>query len=83
MGYSGLSYLSAISFLSCSSGWIQDGSGKWVKDENVEFDSDEEEPPMLPPALMADGKPPTDRALEACEGHPEIRNEMAQLSENA
>ncbi|KAL7977982.1 hypothetical protein Chor_004969 [Crotalus horridus] len=32
-----------------SSGWIQDGSGKWVKDENVEFDSDEEEPPMLPP----------------------------------
>ncbi|KAM3825248.1 sodium channel modifier 1 [Vipera latastei] len=33
-----------------SSGWIQDGSGKWVKDENVEFDSDEEEPPMLPPS---------------------------------
>ncbi|KAM6434480.1 sodium channel modifier 1-like [Liasis olivaceus] len=32
-----------------SSGWIQDGSGKWVKDENVEFDSDEEDPPMLPP----------------------------------
>ncbi|XP_029141709.1 sodium channel modifier 1 [Protobothrops mucrosquamatus] len=57
-----------------SSGWIQDGSGKWVKDENVEFDSDEEEPPMLPPALMADGNPPTGRALEACEGHPEIRN---------
>ncbi|XP_053560955.1 sodium channel modifier 1 isoform X2 [Bombina bombina] len=32
-----------------SSGWIPDGTGKWVKDENVEFDSDEEEPPMLPP----------------------------------
>ncbi|NWU92918.1 SCNM1 protein, partial [Upupa epops] len=32
-----------------SSGWIQDGSGKWVKDENVEFDSDEEEPPPLLP----------------------------------
>ncbi|XP_060112336.1 sodium channel modifier 1 [Heteronotia binoei] len=28
-----------------SSGWIQESSGKWVKDENVEFDSDEEEPP--------------------------------------
>ncbi|XP_070807474.1 sodium channel modifier 1 [Pituophis catenifer annectens] len=33
-----------------SSGWIEDGSGKWVKDENVEFDSDEEEPPVLPPS---------------------------------
>ncbi|KAM4662101.1 sodium channel modifier 1-like [Discoglossus pictus] len=32
-----------------SSGWIPDGSGKWVKDENVEFDSDEEEPPALEP----------------------------------
>ncbi|XP_066538480.1 sodium channel modifier 1 isoform X2 [Hoplias malabaricus] len=32
-----------------SAGWIQDPSGKWVKDENVEFDSDEEEPlPLLP-----------------------------------
>uniref|UniRef100_A0A8C0GU14 Sodium channel modifier 1 n=1 Tax=Chelonoidis abingdonii TaxID=106734 RepID=A0A8C0GU14_CHEAB len=31
-----------------SSGWIQDPSGKWVKDENVEFDSDEDEPPSLP-----------------------------------
>ncbi|KAG8449981.1 hypothetical protein GDO86_016605 [Hymenochirus boettgeri] len=30
-----------------SSGWIPDGTGKWVKDENVEFDSDEEEPPSL------------------------------------
>ncbi|KFP77394.1 Sodium channel modifier 1, partial [Acanthisitta chloris] len=28
-----------------SSGWIQDPSGKWVKDENAEFDSDEDEPP--------------------------------------
>nr|XP_056708490.1 sodium channel modifier 1 [Euleptes europaea] len=33
-----------------SSGWIQDGSRKWIKDENVEFDSDEEEPPALPPS---------------------------------
>ncbi|XP_054842986.1 sodium channel modifier 1 [Eublepharis macularius] len=33
-----------------SSGWIQDGSGKWVKDENVEFDSDEDEPPALTPS---------------------------------
>ncbi|NXP24888.1 SCNM1 protein, partial [Scytalopus superciliaris] len=32
-----------------SSGWIQDPSGKWVKDGNAEFDSDEEEPPALPP----------------------------------
>lgn len=32
-----------------SSGWLQDRSGKWVKDENVEFDSDEEEPTLLPP----------------------------------
>ncbi|KAM3920741.1 sodium channel modifier 1-like [Leptodactylus fuscus] len=31
-----------------SSGWIPDGTGKWVKDENVEFDSDEEEPPEIP-----------------------------------
>ncbi|XP_065510101.1 sodium channel modifier 1 isoform X2 [Caloenas nicobarica] len=33
-----------------SAGWIQDPSGKWVKDENAEFDSDEEEPPALLPA---------------------------------
>ncbi|XP_015740152.1 sodium channel modifier 1-like isoform X2 [Coturnix japonica] len=32
-----------------SAGWIQDPSGKWVKDENAEFDSDEDEPPLLPP----------------------------------
>ncbi|XP_004632431.1 sodium channel modifier 1 [Octodon degus] len=31
-----------------SSGWIPDGEGRWIKDENVEFDSDEEEPPGLP-----------------------------------
>ncbi|XP_069074586.1 sodium channel modifier 1 isoform X1 [Pleurodeles waltl] len=30
-----------------SSGWIPDGTGKWIKDEGVEFDSDEEEPPLL------------------------------------
>ncbi|XP_039568972.1 sodium channel modifier 1 isoform X2 [Passer montanus] len=33
-----------------SRGWIQDPSGNWVKDGNAEFDSDEEEPPPLPPA---------------------------------
>ncbi|NXO46510.1 SCNM1 protein, partial [Locustella ochotensis] len=33
-----------------SRGWLQDPAGKWVKDENAEFDSDEEEPPPLPPA---------------------------------
>ncbi|NXO53629.1 SCNM1 protein, partial [Aramus guarauna] len=32
-----------------SAGWIQDCSGKWVKDENAEFDSDEDEPPVLLP----------------------------------
>uniref|UniRef100_A0A3Q4AHL7 Sodium channel modifier 1 n=1 Tax=Mola mola TaxID=94237 RepID=A0A3Q4AHL7_MOLML len=32
-----------------SQGWLQDRSGRWVKDENVEFDSDEEEPPSLAP----------------------------------
>jgi len=26
------------------SGWILDSNGKWIKDENVEFDSDDEEP---------------------------------------
>ena len=30
------------------SGWIQDSNGKWIKDPNVEFDSDEEEPPKCP-----------------------------------
>ncbi|NXT07518.1 SCNM1 protein, partial [Prunella fulvescens] len=33
-----------------SRGWLQDPSGNWVKDGNAEFDSDEEEPPPLPPA---------------------------------
>ncbi|NXR17632.1 SCNM1 protein, partial [Cinclus mexicanus] len=32
-----------------SQGWLQDPAGNWVKDENAEFDSDEEEPPPLPP----------------------------------
>ncbi|KAM6994772.1 sodium channel modifier 1 isoform 2-T2 [Tautogolabrus adspersus] len=32
-----------------SDGWLRDRSGQWVKDENVEFDSDDEEPPSLPP----------------------------------
>lgn len=29
------------------SGWIQDSTGNWVKDPNVEFDSDEDEPPSF------------------------------------
>ena len=29
-------------------GWIMDSDGKWYKDENVEFDSDEEAPPPPP-----------------------------------
>ncbi|NXW75422.1 SCNM1 protein, partial [Hirundo rustica] len=33
-----------------SRGWLQDPAGNWVKDRNAEFDSDEEEPPPLPPA---------------------------------
>lgn len=37
-----------------SAGWLQDRSGRWVKDENVEFDSDEEEPSPLPPLPLAD-----------------------------
>ncbi|XP_051901874.1 sodium channel modifier 1 [Pristis pectinata] len=32
-----------------SSGWIQDPCGKWVRDGAAEFDSDEEDPPALPP----------------------------------
>ncbi|XP_034729884.1 sodium channel modifier 1 isoform X1 [Etheostoma cragini] len=32
-----------------SDGWLPDRSGQWVRDENVEFDSDEEEPTSLGP----------------------------------
>ncbi|CAK6967796.1 sodium channel modifier 1 [Scomber scombrus] len=32
-----------------SDGWVRDRSGQWIKDDNVEFDSDEEEPPSLAP----------------------------------
>ncbi|KAF7226668.1 sodium channel modifier 1 [Nothobranchius furzeri] len=32
-----------------SDGWVQDWNGQWVKDDNVEFDSDEEEPAFLAP----------------------------------
>ncbi|XP_008295830.1 sodium channel modifier 1 [Stegastes partitus] len=32
-----------------SDGWLRDPSGRWIKDENVEFDSDEEEPASLVP----------------------------------
>ncbi|KAG8009756.1 Sodium channel modifier 1 [Nibea albiflora] len=42
-----LIFSASLSFF--SEGWLQDRSGKWVKDENVEFDSDEEEPPSLDP----------------------------------
>nr|XP_044994421.1 sodium channel modifier 1 isoform X2 [Jaculus jaculus] len=38
----------AVGLENQSSGWIPDGQGRWIKDENVEFDSDEEEPPDLP-----------------------------------
>ncbi|XP_019896938.1 sodium channel modifier 1 isoform X2 [Esox lucius] len=31
-----------------SAGWLQDRSGKWIKDENVEFESDEDEPTLHP-----------------------------------
>ncbi|NWV29575.1 SCNM1 protein, partial [Origma solitaria] len=31
-----------------SRGWLQDRCGNWVKDENAEFDSDEDEPPPPP-----------------------------------
>ncbi|XP_056300306.1 sodium channel modifier 1 isoform X2 [Pseudoliparis swirei] len=34
-----------------SDGWLKDRSGRWVRDRNVEFDSDEEEPPSLAPPL--------------------------------
>nr|XP_009666085.1 PREDICTED: sodium channel modifier 1 [Struthio camelus australis] len=33
-----------------SAGWIQDHSGKWVKDENAHVESAEDEPPVLLPA---------------------------------
>ncbi|TMW87624.1 hypothetical protein EJD97_019709 [Solanum chilense] len=32
-----------------SAGWKRDGHGKWFKDENVEFDSDEEDPNLCLP----------------------------------
>ncbi|OIT32705.1 PREDICTED: sodium channel modifier 1-like [Nicotiana attenuata] len=32
-----------------SAGWKRDGHGKWYKDENVEFDSDEEDPNLSLP----------------------------------
>nr|XP_033779985.1 sodium channel modifier 1-like isoform X4 [Geotrypetes seraphini] len=41
-----------------SSGWIQDRSGKWIKDENVEFDSDEEQPPAIQPSSSLGGLAP-------------------------
>lgn len=33
-----------VLYLPPSDGWLKDRSGQWVRDENVEFDSDEEEP---------------------------------------
>lgn len=39
-----------------SSGWLRDRSGKWVKDENVEFDSDEDEPVELAPSSDSSAK---------------------------
>ncbi|XP_056457548.1 sodium channel modifier 1 [Gadus chalcogrammus] len=37
-----------------SDGWLQDRSGQWVKDENVEFDSDSDEPPPSAPPPPGD-----------------------------
>jgi hypothetical protein len=37
-----------------SDGWLQDRSGQWVKDENVEFDSDSDEPPPSAPSPPGD-----------------------------
>lgn len=37
-----------------SDGWVRDRNGQWVKDENVEFDSDEEEPAPLVPLPTSD-----------------------------
>lgn len=34
-------------------GWKKNADGKWLKDENVEFDSDEDAPPPPPPELLA------------------------------
>jgi hypothetical protein len=31
----------------CRSGWKKDYKGNWIKDEDVEFDSDEEPPDIL------------------------------------
>ena len=36
-----------VFFLFFSGGWTKNGKGEWIKDEDVEFDSDEE-PPDLP-----------------------------------
>uniref|UniRef100_A0A8C7PK84 Sodium channel modifier 1 n=1 Tax=Oncorhynchus mykiss TaxID=8022 RepID=A0A8C7PK84_ONCMY len=47
--YAILTFLPPRSFTFClSAGRLQDRSDPWVKDENVEFDSDEEEPSSLP-----------------------------------
>uniref|UniRef100_A0A0C9RUK1 Sodium channel modifier 1 n=1 Tax=Amblyomma americanum TaxID=6943 RepID=A0A0C9RUK1_AMBAM len=35
------------------SGWKRDRDGKWVKDENAEFDSDEEEPPPFDECVVS------------------------------
>ncbi|KAG7271654.1 hypothetical protein CRUP_033978 [Coryphaenoides rupestris] len=52
--------LKTVPYNSChkkaSDGWLQDRSGQWVKDENAEFDSDEDEPPPLAPLPPADEK---------------------------
>lgn len=33
-------------FCGCSSGWKKDWDGKWIRDEEAEFDSDEEAPDL-------------------------------------
>ena len=39
--------LSDLCFFSCRAGWKRDWTGKWVRDEDAEFDSDEETPDLL------------------------------------
>nr|AFK11454.1 sodium channel modifier 1 [Callorhinchus milii] len=58
-----------------SSGWIRDLSGKWVQDASVEFDSDEEMPPLLPhePGLCAGER--TDGEVVAGQGGEERERE--------
>jgi hypothetical protein len=35
-------------FIGYRNGWIKNAFGTWVQDPDVEFDSDEHEPPVFP-----------------------------------